>query len=225
LPRASLAGTLRALQRRKHAQRGEIRWPLAAGGAVLVVVVALGVWFLFLRDGVVEGEDGVPRFSFTIRGVKGVAVDGAAGRQELAAQARGIRETLDAMYSAGFVDPAQWQGGTFPAVLQAFSAEAAGRARKDLDDLSLGPTARDMDSVRPAKSTLDVDFLVDPSKQPYAAVAVTRFRAVGSVRDGGKVGLSHQGRYLLRPVEGRWLIVGYEVEGEVTRRAVPGGSA
>ncbi|HEX5948657.1 MAG TPA: hypothetical protein VFZ45_03745, partial [Actinomycetota bacterium] len=64
-------------------------------------------------------------FSFELSKVNGTAPGGDVSGQDVEEAAEGIRETLDAMYVAGFVDPGKWEGGTFPEVLEQFDEGAA----------------------------------------------------------------------------------------------------
>jgi hypothetical protein len=57
-------------------------------------------------------------------------------------------------------------------------------------------------------------FLPDQKRRPVAALADMRFRAIGA-GDGFEVPIRHEGDYLMRRLDGRWLIVGYEVRGRV----------
>lgn len=124
-----------------------------------------------------------------------------------------IRQTFAAMYTAGFLDPAQWQAG-FPAVLDAFAPAARKRARDDLNQLTLGGSARSLGSARPTESRIVIRFLPNEGRRPVAAVADMRFEGIGS-GPGFEVPVRHEGEYLLRQIDGRWLIVGYEVRGRV----------
>jgi len=124
-----------------------------------------------------------------------------------------IRQTISLMYTAGFVDPAQWGAG-YPGVLDAFAPGSKKRAREDLNQLTLGGSARSLVSVTPTDARIVVRFLPDQRRRPVAALADMRFRAIGT-GNGFEVPVSHEGDYLMRRLDGRWLIVGYEVRGRV----------
>jgi hypothetical protein len=203
-----------------------LRLPVVAGAILVLAAVGAGLWFFLLRggDGLL-GEKEAPVFLFELRKVESVALGGEPSKEALNSQAEEVQATLDAMYSAGFVDPEQWQNGEFPAVLEAFTGEAAKGARKDLADLTLGAAAQEVESVTPGPSRLDVKFLLTPNEQPFAAVATTMFRAEGILEQGGILSVVHEGRYLMQRIEGQWLIVGYEVDGKLRpTAATPGGS-
>ena len=193
--------------------------------AVLALVGA-AVWFFFLRESApLGGGREAPAFAFDLRNVSSVAVDGKAPKETLDRAARGVGATLNAMYSAAFVDPGKWEGGEFPEVLEAFGGQAATVAQEDLPDLTLGPASSDVDFVKPDRSLLDVQFLLGRTKQPFAAVATTTFRATGQLADGRRLLITHRGRYIMRRIEGAWLIVSYEVDGKLRpAKPLPEGS-
>jgi hypothetical protein len=192
--------------------------------AVLLIILAVGagaVWFFFLRDGLGRS---VPEFSFELRQVKGAAVGGPPPEETLQEGGEAVRTTLDALYVAGFVDPGKWEDGTFPEALEQFDEVAAQQAEDDLQFLTLGDEATEIRSIDPALGTLSIRFLVDAEENLTAAVATTKFVADGQYRDGEPLSVRHGGAFYLRPEEdGRWLIVGYDVSGEVKPGARAGG--
>jgi hypothetical protein len=192
-------------------------WPLIGAAVLVLALVGAAVWFFFLREGAPLGGGGreAPPFAFDLRNVSSVAVDGKAPKETLDRAARGVGATLNAMYSAGFVDPDKWEGGTFPEVLEAFGSQAATVAEGDLPDLTLGPTSSAVDFVKPERSRLDVQFLLGQTKKPFAAVATTTFRATGELNDGRHLLITHRGRYIMQRIDGVWLIVSYEVDGKL----------
>ena len=193
------------------------------------MAAALGAvaWLFLSRGGTLVLGDEAPTFRFDLRRVSSVATDGKAPKGDLLQAAKDIRATLDAMYLAGFVDPDRWAGGTFPEVLEAFSSRTAAGAEGDLAELTLGSAHARLDAVTPGPSQLDVEFLLDGDRLPFAAIATTVFRAEGRLAGGGSLSVMHEGRYVMRPVDGRWVIVGYQVDGKLRSAPVqpsPGGS-
>jgi len=178
-----------------------------------------GAWWFFLREGapisIGEPDHPVPEFSFDLSKVNGTAPGGEVPAQEVQGAAGSIRETLDMMYVAGFVDPSKWQDGAFPEVLEQFDEGAGERAAADLPSLSLGAEAIQVAFVDPVVGTMKVRVLLDGEQQPAGAVATTRFVADGELDDGQPMFVIHRGTYYLRPDGGRWLISGYEVHGIV----------
>jgi hypothetical protein len=145
--------------------------------------------------------------------VNAVALKGRLPRGALMDSAEQIRQTMSLMYTSGFVDPAQWQAG-FPAVLDAFAPDSRKQARDDLNQLTLGGSARTLTSMLPYSARIVVRFLPNEERNPVAAIADMRFSGVAS-GTGFEVPVRHEGEYLMRRVDGRWLIVGYEVRGKV----------
>lgn len=208
-------------------EQARVATRLAVVAGVLAVVAALGVggWFLFLRDDALLGGREAPAFSFQLGKVSSVSLERKAPKGPLQEAAEQLRSTLDAMYAAGFVDPDKWEGGTFPEVLDAFAMDASEVAGRDLADLTLGPASSQVEFVDPGRSRLAVEFLIGQEGQPYAAVAAAVFRATGELANGGTLGITHEGRYIMRPIDGRWMIVGYTVDGQLQpRKPTPASS-
>jgi hypothetical protein len=186
--------------------------------------VGTGAWFLFLREGapipLTESAE-VPDFSFELVRVKGDSPAGNIDGDELQDQADSVKETIDALYVAGYVDPSKWEGGTFPEVLDQFAEGARRQAERDLDQFTLGQDANQIDVVRPINGRLDVEFVADGDQSPIGAVATTVFAANATLNDGGPAAIQHDATYYLQPDGGRWLIIGYDVRGIVTPVSSP----
>jgi hypothetical protein len=198
----------------EHAGAG-VRWLAILAGLTVAAALAAVAWLFLARGGALVLGDEAPSFRFDLRRVSSVATDGKASKAELRQAAKEIRATLDAMYLAGFVDPDRWDGGAFPEVLEAFSSQTAAGAEEDLAELTLGSAHGRLDAVTPGRSQLDVEFLLDGDRLPFAAIATTVFRAEGQLAGGGSLSVTHEGRYVMRPVDGRWVIVGYQVDGKL----------
>lgn len=179
----------------------------------MAAAVGVAAWLFLFRGGSGLTGDDLPAFSFDLRRVRSVATDANATKASLRQAAGDVRATLDAMYLAGFVDPDRWEAGTFPEVLEAFSSETAAGAEEDLAQLTVGPSYAELVSVTPRRSRLDVEFLLGDDELPFAAVATTSFSAQATLGEGGKLEVTHEGRYVMRPIDGRWVIVGYQVNG------------
>jgi hypothetical protein len=195
---------------------------LAVGfvAAILVLgAIGTGAWFLFLRPGApisIAGEPEVPEFSFNVIRVKGDSTAGTIDGDDLRSPAEAVRETLDALYVAGYVDPGKWEDGAFPEALEQFSEDARRQAEKDLDQFTLGGDARHLSSVQPVNGRLDVEFLADGDGNPIGAVAEAVFAANARAKSGGNVSMQHEATYYLVPDGDRWVIMGYDVRGIVT---------
>jgi hypothetical protein len=182
--------------------------------------VGAGAWFLFFREGapipLTEAAAEVPDFSFELIRVKGDSPAGNLDGEGLRGEAEAVRDTIDALYVAGYVDPGKWEGGTFPEVLEQFDDSARRQAEKDLDQFTLGQDAEGIESVRPVNGRLDVEFLADGDQNPIGAVATALFAANATLKAGGPAAIQHDATYYLIPEDDRWLIIGYDVRGIVT---------
>ena len=54
-------------------------------------------------------------------------------------------------------------------------------------------------------------MLFDLKDQPYSVVAITRFEAVGSGKDGQDVRMTSKGQYVFQRVDGDWRVVSFKV--------------
>jgi hypothetical protein len=192
------------------------RWSLVWGSILVVAALGVALWFFVLREGAPIGDDReTPEFTFLVRKVTSEAIAGKATKDALEPAADELRSSLDALYAAGFVDPDKWEDGSFPEVLEAFATEATDAARQDLQNLTLGETSSQVEFVQPSRSVVDVKFLLTEARQPFAAVATVTFRATGELADGGTLRILHEGSYVMRQLDGRWVIVSYEVDGKL----------
>ena len=99
-------------------------------------------------------------------------------------------------------------------MLDAFAPEARKQAREELNQLTLGGAARSLTSMLPIHARVVVRFLPDEKRNPVAAIADMRFKGMAS-GEGMEIPVRHEGDYLMRKLDGKWLIVGYEVSGRV----------
>jgi hypothetical protein len=188
-------------------------------GLLVLGAIGAGAWYFLLRDDAPfqlgEPDHPVPDFSFDLSKINGTAPGGEVPAQDVEAAAEGIRETLDAMYVAGFVDPEKWEGGTFPEVLEQFTEPAEERASGELHQLTLGGEVGRVTFVEPALGVLKIRVLLDSDGESVGGVATARFVADGQLDGGGPMFVIHRGTYYLQPDGGRWMVSGYDVEGVV----------
>lgn len=190
---------------------------------VLVPLVLVGVGvgtYLFLRNR--EEEPSRPPvqaqpFAFTRGQTHFVSIGGSVEKltpEQREAARSGVDNVLNDLYDAGFVTKSRWEKGAFSSVFQHFAQAAAEQVEEDLEELTLGPEAQRLQSVKPSNGTLEVDFLL--SKQdPLAAIAQTEFEARGKLSAGGNLTVTHEGKFFLRLIDGAWRIVGYAVDGSL----------
>lgn len=156
--------------------------------------------------------------------VRATGVRAGLRPSDLREPARAIRRTMTELYTISFVDPAAWAGGEFPSLFPLFAGSARERAERDLQRLTLGRQAAELDAVRPASARLDVRFLADAEDRPVVAVADVRFEGVG-IDGGDERAIRQEGEYTLRKANGRWRIVGYDVLQRSIEPAAPASFA
>lgn len=181
-------------------------------------VVGFAGWYLF-SEGPLAG---VADFEFELGKVGGSAIEERAPEADLADAAEQVRETLNQMYSVGFVDTTKWKNGTFPELYAAFTEDLEPKVRQDIENLSVGSDAANIATVDPLSGRLSVRFLVNAEQELIGATAHTTFAAnATATSDGGPVAIQHDGTYYMEPVEDTWLINAYDVKGIVTRVTQP----
>jgi LCP family protein required for cell wall assembly len=204
--------------------------PRARLGVILLAVVAIGViWWRVSnvpeprprvppKAGSPPAPSPTPSISqLTVRlgSVRGRPVAGRVHPADLKPAADAIRGTMTQLYTVAFVDPNRWDDGRFPSLANFFAPEARAGVRRDMDELTLGRTARELLAVRPSRAKLDVTFLVDGSGRPLTAFADMSFDDVGMAEQGVHVPIHHAGDFVIRRMHGRWQIVAYDVRARV----------
>ena len=201
------------------ASRSRKRWLLWVGA---VVVVAGGVSTgLVLSGGTPQVAPGTPssppasptppRASFAFPQVSTIRLSSGGGASAKKALAVGqeIGGTLSGFYDTAFADPANWGGPLPSSAWNAFSPSVRDRAEQDVETFSLGASGRALRSLSSTEGTLKVRVLFDPKGNPSTAIAEVSFQAQGELADGQSLEIDNEGSYLLRQVQGTWLIVGY----------------
>lgn len=206
------------MARRKHRADEGVNWTLVLV-PLLVVGVAVGAYLYFRGGDELPPRRAVPAkpFTFTRGQTHFVVVGGSASKltpEQREAARSGVDNLLNDLYDAGFVTKPRWEKGTFTAIFQHFAEAAAEQAQKDLAELTLGPEAERLRSVKPGEGILKISFLMN-KQEPVAAVAEADFQAEGKLVGGGNLAITHQGRFFLRVIEGAWRIVGYDVDGSL----------
>ena len=88
----------------------------------------------------------------------------------------------------------------------------------DLNLLTLGAAASEVDEVRPTRAAVRLRFLLDAHDRPYGAFAEAEFEAT-AVAGGTERPILHRAHYVLRRANGAWRVVSYKVRGRIPRPA------
>jgi LCP family protein required for cell wall assembly len=206
--------------------------PRAWLGVTLLALVAIGaVWWRV--SSVLEPTPSVPpkaappggstpeptpftsRLTVQLGTVRGRPVAGKVHPADLKPAADAVLGAMTQLYTIGFVDPSRWDDGRFTSLPNLFAPEARPGVRRDLNELTLGRTARELLAVRPSHARLDVTFLVDAKGRPLTAFSEMDFEGVGTAEQGVQVPVHHAGDFVLRRMHGRWQIVAYDVRARV----------
>jgi len=175
---------------------------------------------------------GTPEFAFET--TKVLAVPTRAGvkaeqlRSRVRAPAAQVTKIMDAIYTGAFLDPGNWQEGSYDPVWTLFESGAGTEARAQVDTLTAGSNAGGtFETIVPtAGSTLKIKVLMAPNDEPYSVVAIVRFRANGKGKDGRNVQMLSTGQFLFQKVDGSWKVVSFKVARDDRQRtASPSPSA
>jgi hypothetical protein len=120
---------------------------------------------------------------------------------------------MSGLYAAAFLDPANWQSGTYDAVWGYFEPGAAAAAKQDLNALTAGEGAGERyTSITPDKGKLDVKVLFDERDRPAGYSADLVFTANAVDANGSVTKLFSSGAYILRATSKGWKVTSYEVQ-------------
>jgi polyisoprenyl-teichoic acid--peptidoglycan teichoic acid transferase len=169
-----------------------------------------------------------PALEVRIADARGSGAAGDIAPETLAAASDQVGTTLATMFTIGFVDRDEWEGGAFTSLFRLFEADVREQAHRDLELLSLGPLAEVAEGVRVPVASAELRFLANAAGRPVVAIADTQFVATARAGDA-RAELAQTGRFVLRWGEGAWRIAGYDVAAripsEIDRRPSPSGAA
>ena len=207
----------------------------------MVAAVVLG-FVLFGGDagGIIPGIGGSPKpptpaFAFDVTKVTPVATRDDVTHAELqtaAEDAAGeVTAQMDTLYIGAFLEPDNWLEGSYDGVWELFEEGASAEAQAQVETLTAGVGAGDaFEQILPRKGTLKTKVLFDQEEQAFSVVAITRFEAVGSGKDGDDVRMTSRGQYVFQQVDGEWRVVSFkvlrdnEVEASPSPSPTPSGS-
>jgi hypothetical protein len=185
----------------------------------LVVIGVLG-FVLFGGGGgggIIGGheDDTIPAFEFKVGKTSVVSVTDDKRQTPASATtaATGITAALDTLYTEGFLDPANWRDGSYDEVWPLFADGAAGAAQQDASALTVGTGAGDtFEKIADPKGRVQVRVLLNDKKEVATAVAIVRFSAVGTRRDGKLTLFRSAGQYFMQPGGDGWQVYSFSVK-------------
>lgn len=208
---------------------------LIVGGVVVVAAVVLGFVFLGGDSSGIPIFGGSPKpptpeFAFEVTKVTPVATRNDVKHAELQADAETaadeVTTQMDALYLGAFLDPDNWLEGNYDSVWELFESGASTEAQTQIETLTAGVGAGDtFEQILPDKGTLKMKVLFDQKEQAFSVVAVTRFEAVGTGKDGSDVRMSSRGQYVFQQVDGEWRVVSFKVMRDNEVEAAPSPSS
>ncbi|MGZ5301871.1 MAG: hypothetical protein ACXWEJ_08625 [Actinomycetota bacterium] len=193
---------------------------LIAGGVVVVAAVVLGFVLLGGADGIpiIGGspDPPTPEFAFEMTKVTPIATSSGSTHQDLATKANEAADQIDtqmnALYIGAFLDPANWLDGSYDVVWELFDEGASAEAQQQVETLTAGTGAGDaFRQILPDTGVLKTKVLFDLKAEAYSVVAITRFEAVGSGKDGQDVRMTSRGQFVFQRVDGDWRVVSFKV--------------
>jgi hypothetical protein len=166
-----------------------------------------------------EGETPTPTppppprtpFEFAIDRITPVGVlEGAVGEAARSAAER-VRDTVSGLYDMAFANPRAWEPAIPAGVWGAFAPAVRQQARRDSASFTLSAVPAALQELHVTDASLAVQVLLGPTGRAEAALARVGFVAVGDLSTGQAIEVRNSALLMLRPVSGRWLIVGYPV--------------
>jgi hypothetical protein len=157
-----------------------------------------------------------PAFAFKMTKVTPVATSSQSKHQDLKTKARDaadqVGDRMNALYIGAFLDPGNWLDGSYDNVWELFGEGASAEAQAQVDTLTAGTGAGEtFDQILPEVGVLKTKVLFDLKDQARSVVAITRFEAVGSAKDGQDVRMTNRGQFVFQRVDGSWRIVSFRV--------------
>lgn len=135
---------------------------------------------------------------------------GSRHRQASVAAATEAEDVLTDLYTDGFLDPANWERGSYAGAFGGFARGARDQAETHPGPLTAGPGAGDRyERIEPKSGRIATRILLDRQGAPVLLVSVVRFSAVATGSD--EVVLRSVGQYFFERVGRAWRIVSFDV--------------
>jgi len=202
---------------------------------VLVVAVVLAVLLLGGNGGraLIGGgnEPTTPAFSFKVTKIVPVPTRADAKAAQLKEKAKPpaneVANVMDALYVQAFLNPDNWQNASYDDVWSMFESGAGAQAQQQVDTLTAGSGAgAAFDEILPKSGSLKAKVLLDPKDEPYSVVAIVKFVAIGSGKDGQDLSMTSKGQYVFQKIDGAWKVVSFKViRKDVPKAPSPSASA
>ena len=207
-------------------------------GVGLVAVLAIGSIALLLRDddapvrtshGATTPSDGdaaapaTPAFRFAKATRKLVRTSpGRIKRRQREASNRAAKTAtaiLTNFYAEGFLDPANWQQGSYADAFGGFAGGAREQAETREALLTAGPRAGDRyEQILPVSGRLFTRILLDRAKRPALLWSAVRFSAAALGPE--PITLRSTAQFFFERIGGSWKIVSFHVKrSDVPREA------
>jgi hypothetical protein len=210
----------------RHAAASPRRKPITIAIAV-VVVLGLGALAFALTGGndgplgplvpgTGEPDRVTPAFDFAMGPAKAVPTVQTKPKHlvpEAEKASTEVTGVLDDLYTAAYLDPDNWTNGTYDSMLDAFDAKAAAQAQSDLATLTAGASAGDtFDDIQPGRGQVRSEVLMDAKGKAASVAARVTFTARATNLDGTITLMVSEGEFFLRPVDGGWKVVAFNVK-------------
>lgn len=207
-------------------------------GVGLVAVLVIGTIALLLRDadapvrtsqGAATPSEGdvaapaTPAFRFAKATRKLVRTSpGRIRRRQREASGRAAKMAtaiLTDLYAKGFLDPANWQQGSYTDAFGDFASGAREQAERRAGLLTAGPRAGDRyEQILPVSGRLSTRILLDRAGKPALVWSAVRFSAAALGPE--PVTLRSTAQFFFERVGGSWKIVSFQVKrSDVPREA------
>jgi hypothetical protein len=209
----------------KHAPSSSRRNAALIAGAVVLVFIAGAVLAFVLTGG--DSDSGsaptpssteVPAFTFKVSKTTLIPTNDTPAKK-LQGQGKQattqVSEAMAQLYTAAFLDPANWHDANYDSVWSWFEGSTATAAKADAKVLTVSPSlAASLDSIEPGRrkaQKIRVKVLFDDQNHPAAAAATVTFLAIGEGSQGA-ANLQSSGTYMLKRVGGAWRVDAYKVQ-------------
>lgn len=206
-------------------------------GVGLVAVLAIGAIALLLRDDAApvrtspgttpsEGDVAAPatpafRFAKATRKLVRTSRGRIKRRQRQASEraAKTATAILTDFYAEGFLDPANWQQGSYTDAFGDFASGAREQAETRAGLLTAGPRAGDRyEQILPVSGRLSTRILLDRAGKPALLWSAVRFSAAALGPE--PVTLRSTAQFFFERIGGSWKIVSFHVKrSDVPREA------